>query len=164
MPEKVRVKRTIKQARKMQFWNLLPSIPQHRTLSNLLDIYEIPQYNCYCCNQGSFDNMSLYLVTCPVLCITLVPRNKSLAYSLQKSSQQLLSFKQRSILYSNVASRMPLNLNTLLNKELSFCFNQAVNFPRRVSINIKQVNSKQTDERQCRRKKKNVWKISAESN
>lgn len=67
-------------------------------------------------------------------------------------------------MYSNVASRMPLNLNTLLNKVPSFCSNQAVNFPRRVSINIKQVDSKQTDGRQCRRKKKNVWIISAESN
>lgn len=92
--EKVTVKRTVKQARKRQFWSLLPSIPQHRTLSNLLDIYEIPQYSCYCCNQRSIDNMSLYLVTSPVLCITLVPRNKSSAYSPQKSSQQLLCFKQ----------------------------------------------------------------------
>jgi len=72
--------------------------------------------------------------------------------------------EDESILYSNVASRIPLNPNTLFNKEPSFCSNQAVNFPKRVSINIKPVNNKQTDGRQCTRKKKNVWMISAESN
>lgn len=66
-------------------------------------------------------------------------------------------------MYSNVASRMPLNLNTLFNKERSFCSNQAVNFPRRVSINIKHVNNKHTDGSQCMRKKKNVWMNSAEA-
>lgn len=53
---------------------------------------------------------------------------------------------------------MPLNLKTLFNKEPSFCSNQAVNFPRRVTINIKHVNNAQTDGRQCTGKgKTSAW-------
>lgn len=131
-------------AMKMPFWNVLPSVPAHRPLSNLPDTCDVPQHNCFCCNPSSIDSISLCLVTCPALFFQCCSQEwKFSLYPTKKFTAAVLLLGEGSILYSNVASRMPLNLNTLFSKEPSSCSNQAVHFPRRVSINIKHVNNKQ---------------------